>query len=130
MNLGHVFRFRIVSRMWTWTYGWKCKSETRVPSSRRLVKQYNQKLCISSYSRCFTMRLQLRLLNWLRIKHYVPFFHNKCPIFDKKRRKLIYTPDINPVHVSLKIKLFAFCKLWFFWEKDVSNYDKLSTWYI
>jgi len=26
-------------------------------------------------------------------KHYVPFFHNKCLIFDKKRRKLIYTPN-------------------------------------
>ena len=30
------------------TYGWWCDSETRVPSSRGLVKQYNQELCISS----------------------------------------------------------------------------------
>ena len=30
------------------TYGWRCESETRVPSSRGLVKQYNQELCISS----------------------------------------------------------------------------------
>ena len=30
----------------------------------------------------------------LRIKHKVPFFHNKCPIFDEKRRKLICTPNI------------------------------------
>ena len=29
------------------TYGWRCESETRVPSSRGLVKQYNQELCIS-----------------------------------------------------------------------------------
>ena len=28
-----------------------------------------------------------------RIKHYVPLSHNKCPIFDKKRRKLVYTPN-------------------------------------
>ena len=34
------------------------ESETRVPSSRGLVKQYNQELCISSNSRCFTKRLQ------------------------------------------------------------------------
>ena len=35
LNLGHVFRFRI-------------ESETKhVPSSRGLVKQYNQELCIS-----------------------------------------------------------------------------------
>ena len=31
----------------------------------------------------------------LRIKHKVPFFHNECPIFDKKRQKLICTPDNN-----------------------------------
>ena len=31
------------------TYGWRCESETRVPISRGLVKQYNQELCISSY---------------------------------------------------------------------------------
>ena len=30
----------------------------------------------------------------LRIKHKVPFFHNKCPIFDKKRPKLVCTTDI------------------------------------
>ena len=29
------------------TFGWRCESETRVPSSRGLVKQYNQELCIS-----------------------------------------------------------------------------------
>ena len=29
----------------------------------------------------------------LRIKHKVPFFYNKCPIFYKKWRKLICTPD-------------------------------------
>ena len=34
----------------THTYGWRCESETRVPSSRGLVKQYNQELCISSNS--------------------------------------------------------------------------------
>ena len=34
LNLGHVFRFRIV------------ESETRVPSSKGIVKQYNQELCI------------------------------------------------------------------------------------
>ena len=28
--------------------GWRCKSETRVPSLRGLVKQYYQELCISS----------------------------------------------------------------------------------
>ena len=27
-------------------FGWRCESETRVPSSRGLVKQYNQELCI------------------------------------------------------------------------------------
>ena len=36
------------------TYGWRCESETRVPSSRGLVKQYNQELCISSKTREFT----------------------------------------------------------------------------
>ena len=46
LNLGHVFRFRIVS-----------------PSSRGLVKQYNQELCISSNARCFTKRLQSKSLN-------------------------------------------------------------------
>ena len=30
----------------------------------------------------------------LRIKLKVPFVHNKCPIFDKKRRELISIPDI------------------------------------
>ena len=37
-----------------------------------------------------------RTIRWtiLWIKHKVPFFHNKCPIFNKKRRKLIYEPDI------------------------------------
>ena len=30
------------------TYGWRCESETRVPSSRGSVKQYNQELYISS----------------------------------------------------------------------------------
>ena len=34
LSSGHVFRFRIVSR-----------DGTRVPSSRGLVKQYNQELC-------------------------------------------------------------------------------------
>ena len=33
--------------MLTNTFGWRCESETRVPSSRGLVKQYNQELCIS-----------------------------------------------------------------------------------
>ena len=42
LNLGHVFRFRIVSRMC-----WRCESETRVPSSRGLVKQYNQGLILN-----------------------------------------------------------------------------------
>ena len=36
--------------------------QTCVPSSRGLVKQYNQELCISSITRCFTKRLQLRPL--------------------------------------------------------------------
>ncbi|EGI66300.1 Mariner Mos1 transposase [Acromyrmex echinatior] len=31
------------------------------------------------------------------IKHYVSFFHNKYLIFDKKRRKLICTPNIIQV---------------------------------
>ena len=44
--------------------GWRCESEARVPSSRELVTQYNQELCISSNSRCFTYRLQPRQLNW------------------------------------------------------------------
>ena len=37
-----------------------------------------------------------RTIRWtmLQIKHKVPFFHNKYPIFNiKKRRKLICTPD-------------------------------------
>ena len=38
LNLGHVFRFRISSAV--------CAP----PSSRGLVKQYNQELCISSKS--------------------------------------------------------------------------------
>ena len=42
------------------------RSETRVPSSRGLVKQHNQELCISSNSRRFTKRLQSRPLNWLK----------------------------------------------------------------
>ena len=46
------------------TYGWRCESETRVPSSRGLVKQYNQELCISLITRCFTKRLQSRPFNW------------------------------------------------------------------
>ena len=50
--------------MLTDTYGWRCESETCVPSSRGLVRQYNQELCISSNSRCFTKRLQSRPLNW------------------------------------------------------------------
>ena len=43
---------------------------TRVPSSRGLVKQYNQELCISSKSRCFTKRLQSRPLNWCSSVNY------------------------------------------------------------
>ena len=35
----------------------------------------------------------------LWIKHKVPFFHNKCPIFDKRRRKLICTPDILSINI-------------------------------
>ena len=37
-----------------------------------------------------------RTIRWtmLRMKHKVPFIQNKCPIFDKKWRKLICTPDI------------------------------------
>ena len=46
LNLGHVFRFRIVSR-----------------DDDGLVRQYNQELCISLNSRCFTKRLQSRSLN-------------------------------------------------------------------
>ena len=36
-----------------------------------------------------------RTIRWtiLQIKHTVPFFHNKCPIFDRKQGKLICTPD-------------------------------------
>ena len=30
----------------------------------------------------------------IEIKYTVPFFHNKCPMFDKKRRNLICTPYI------------------------------------
>ena len=41
LNLGHVFAFRIVSRMWHIRLG-----ETRVPNSRGSVKQYNQELCM------------------------------------------------------------------------------------
>ena len=49
------------------TFGWRCESETRVPSSRGLVKQYNQELCISLITRCFAKRLQSRPLNWLSL---------------------------------------------------------------
>ena len=37
-----------------------------------------------------------RTIRWtiLQIKHTVPFFQNECPIFNKKLRKLICTPDI------------------------------------
>ena len=80
------------------TYGWRCESETRVPSSRGLVKQYNQELCISSNSRCFTKRLQSRPLNWkistylftnLYAKSFLTnlkgssfrTFHNLCRVF-------------------------------------------------
>ena len=39
-----------------------------------------------------------RTIRWtiLRIKQKVWFFHNKCPILVKKRRKLICRPDISP----------------------------------
>ena len=41
-----------------------------------------------------------RTMRWtiLWIKHKVPLFHNKCPIFDKKRTDLICTPDIYRKH--------------------------------
>ena len=44
-------------------------SETRntCPKFKRVVKQYNQELCISSNSRCFTKRLQSRPLNKFNI---------------------------------------------------------------
>ena len=54
LNLGHVINvINYCLTRWTFfsqthTYGWQCESETRVPSSRGLVKQYNQELCISS----------------------------------------------------------------------------------
>ena len=37
-----------------------------------------------------------RTIRWTinRIEHHVPFFHNKCPIFYKKRRKLMCRTDI------------------------------------
>ena len=41
------------------------ESETCVPSSRGFVIQYNQELCISSITRCFTKRLQSRPLQWI-----------------------------------------------------------------
>ena len=46
------------------TYGWRCESEIRVPSSRGLVKQYKQELCISPITRCITKRFQSRPLKW------------------------------------------------------------------
>ena len=35
------------------------------------MKQYNQELCISSKSRCFTKRLQSRPLNWFLFCHHL-----------------------------------------------------------
>ena len=46
----------------SWLY---CFTNPPEPSSGGLVKQYNQELCISSISRCFTKRLQSRPLNCL-----------------------------------------------------------------
>ena len=37
-----------IHNSWWDTYGWRCESWTPVPSSRGLVKQYNQELYISS----------------------------------------------------------------------------------
>ena len=31
----------------------------------------------------------------LRIKHKLPLFHKKCPIFNKKQWKFMFTPDRN-----------------------------------
>ena len=66
LNLGHVFRFRfrIVSRMCHIRLTMNLGHKTRAPSSRGLVKQYNQELCISSNLRCFTKRPQSNPLNW------------------------------------------------------------------
>ena len=54
LNFGHVFSFRF--------------RETPVPSSRGIVKQCNQELCISWNSRCFTKRLQSRPSNWTKLE--------------------------------------------------------------
>ena len=54
--------FKDMHNSWLYCYILYC-SETRVPSSRGIVKQYNKELCISSNSRCFTKRLQLGPLN-------------------------------------------------------------------
>ena len=56
------------------TYGWRGDSETRVPSSRGLVKQYNHELCISSITRCFAKRFQSRLLKWTQNNCYIMSF--------------------------------------------------------
>ena len=42
------------------------------PSSRGLVKQYNQELCISPITRCFTKRLQSTSLKWWRCALRLP----------------------------------------------------------
>ena len=61
LNLRHVFHFRIISR----TYGWV------------LVKQYNQELCISSYS----------LRTWMTGSHIL-YSHTGCKIYNMIFNKL------------------------------------------
>ena len=56
---------RIVSIILRWLF--HQSSEDCFTNICWLVKQYNQELCISSNSRCFTKRLRSRPLNWSKI---------------------------------------------------------------
>ena len=81
------------------------ESETRVPSSRGLVKQYNQELCMSSNFKCFTKRLQSRPLNWNST--CLPRYH-KLKNFPKWRGKA---------------KCLQF-KLYFVFERYLQNFSQ------
>ena len=123
LNLGHVFRFRIVSRMWN-TYD----SETRVPSSRRLVKQYNQELCISSNLRCFTKKLQSRPLNWyVHILQNVRFWNDKtfshqCVLTNLLPSNLYQSRALSPLK-KCRVSWFYF-HLIMLWNYMLDSYRK------
>ena len=58
------FAVLVVKFCLLWLFPKHVQTKPAIPSSRGLMKQYNQELCISLITRCFTKMLQSRPLKW------------------------------------------------------------------